>query len=146
MRPGIRRREIYQTMLRRLHHDQSGRFNVLHVLAIAILVGGGYALAMYYPPYYQFLSIRTAAEQVARSSTSTQWNDVQNKQWFDGEMDRIGAEYPTSRDLFFQRYDKGHVVLSFEYEYAIKHFFMKNPHVLRFEYRCVSRNGDCFED
>jgi len=143
MNLGSRRREGDHTMLRRLHSDQSGRFNFLHVLTIALLVGGGYALVLYYPPYYQFLKIRTAAEQVAKSATSSQFNDVQNKQWFDGEMDKIGVDYPRSEHLFFQRYDKNHVHLSFEYEFAVKHFFMGDPHVLPFQYECISRNGLC---
>ena len=131
-------------MLRRFHRDNAGKVNIVHFILLLAFIAGSYAVVMYYPPYVQFMKIRSAARQLAISSTSTTWNDDSNKSWYDAELKSIGAEYPTSRDLTYHRYNRDRVQVAFSYDYAVNHPLV-GPHVLHFTFRCVANNGICDE-
>jgi hypothetical protein len=133
-------------MFRRLHSDQDGKFNILHAILLLALVAGLYALALYYPPYMQFVKIRSFGREMAMKGSTTQMNDEKNKNYFDSQLRSIGVEYPTSRDITYHRYSPEKVQVAFEYEYAVKHFFMSEPHVLHFTVRCVASVGLCVEE
>jgi hypothetical protein len=130
-------------MLRRLHRDIHGRVNIVHyVLSIAVLAGV-YATFMYYPPYMQNFRIRTAARDLALQGSTIETDDGRNKAWFDSRMGEMGYEYPLARDLTYYRYDRDTVEVSFEYAYDVNHFFLGEPHTLRFMYRCKAHKGHC---
>jgi len=131
-------------MLRELHHDEAGRFNIVHAILIILFVAGSYLLAMYYPPYYQYYRIKTTAEQMALSATTSQRDDDRNKQWFDAEMEDIGAEFPKSYDLVYYRFNEEQVEVAFQYDYDVNHPFIE-PHRLHFNYRCMAVGGRCRE-
>ncbi len=131
-------------MLRRLHRDNRGKVNAVHIILVVLFIAVAYALVMYYTPYLQFMKIRSAARQLAITSSSTSWNDDKNKSWYDTELRNIGAEYPMSRDLAFHRFNERKVEVSFEYEYSVNHPLV-GPHVLHFTFRCVANDGICTE-
>ncbi len=132
-------------MLRRLHRDQRGKFNIVHAVLLIAFAAGAYATVMYYPPYVQYWKIRSKARQMALTASTTQMNDEKNKNYFDGEMRSIGVEYPTSRDITYHRYNPEKVQVAFEYEYPVKHLFMSQPHVLHFRVLCLAQAGMCVE-
>lgn len=131
-------------MIRKLHRDNSGKVNVVHIILVALFIAGAYALVMYYPPYLQFMKIRSAARQLAITSSSTNFNDDKNKSWYDTELRNIGARYPTSRDLTYHRFNERKVEVAFEYEYPVNHP-LAGPHILHFTFRCVANDGICDE-
>ncbi len=132
-------------MLRSLHRDTRGKVNVIHIVLGLLFVAGSYALVMYYPPFFQFLKIRSAAREMAMTASVGNINDDRHKSWFDGELKAIGAEYPTSRDLLYYRYKPNKVEVGFEYEYPVMHP-IAGPHVLFFTFRCVATDGACVEE
>jgi hypothetical protein len=131
-------------MLRSLHRDIHGKVNALHIVTVLLVAAGVYALVMYYPPYIQFMKIRSAAREMAQTASAGSANDERQKSWFDNELDAIGVEYPTSRDIVYHRYGPDKVQVSFEYEYEVAHPLV-GPHVLHFTFRCVANNGVCGE-
>lgn len=131
-------------MRRDLHHDEFGKFNIVHALFLAAFVAVSYILIMYYPPYMQFFRIKSAAEQMAMSASTGQADDKRNKAWFDTEMGDIGVDYPKSQDLVFYRYDAEQVEVAFQYDFEVNHPFVE-PHRLHFSYRCLAVAGRCRE-
>lgn len=131
-------------MLKTLHRDITGKANVVHIVLVLLFIAGSYALIMYYPPYVQFMKIRSAAKQLALTSTTTSMNDDKNKSWYDSELKGMGAKYPMSRDLLFHRYNEEKVEVGFEYDYSVEHP-LAGPHVLHFSYRCIATAGICDE-
>lgn len=132
-------------MLRSLHRDIHGRVNAVQIALVLLVLVGGYALVMYYPPYIQFVKIRSAAREMAKTATTGGGNDDRNKSWFDGELETMGVQYPTSRDLTYLRYKPDMVEVAFKYDYPVAHPLV-GPHVLHFTFRCVATDGMCEED
>jgi len=129
-------------MLRDWHRDEYGKFNIIHAILILLVVATAYTVGMYYPPYYQFIQIKTAAKETALKGSLDGQNDRRNKGWFDAEMENIDVEYPTSRDLVYYRYSPEQVEVAFEYDYDVNHPIV-GTHRLHFTYRCVAVQGRC---
>jgi len=131
-------------MLRSLHADVRGKVNALHIVLGLLFVAGVYSLVMYYPPVFQFMKIRSAARELARTASAGNANDERNKSWFDNELGSFGVTYPTSRDITFYRYKTDKVEVAFEYEYPVNHPLV-GPHTMHFSFRCVATGGICDE-
>ncbi len=130
-------------MLSRLHRDEAGKFNVVHVILLFVVGAALYGSIMYVPPYMQYFKIKTAAEELAKSGSTVDNNDERLKNWYDSRMKEIGAQYPMSEHLTYYRADNDNVTVGFEYEYEINHFWSDSPHILHFAYQCDAHLGHC---
>ncbi len=130
-------------MFARLHHDQAGKFNVVHVILLIVVSAAFYGSILYVPPYMQYWKIKQAAQELALTGSTIERNDERNKAWYDSRIREIGAEYPMSEHLTYRRIDYENVEVAFEYDYPIHLFWSKEPHVLHFTYQCYAKNGHC---
>ena len=130
-------------MFARLHQDQAGKFNVVHVLLLIVVSAALYASIMYIPAYLQFWKIKQAAQELALTGSTIERNDERNKSWYDSRMKEINVQYPMSEHLTYRRLDYENVEVAFEYDYPIKHFWSDQPHVLHFTFMCFAQNGHC---
>ena len=132
-------------MLAKLHRDIHGRVNVMHYLLAVVVFAGVYAVFMYYAPILHAYQIKSAAKDLALQGSTVESDDTRNKAWYDARMGELDLQYPLSYDLVYYRHDVDTVEVSYEYDHPIKHFFMSQPHVLHFEFRCKAYRGHCKE-
>ncbi len=128
-----------------LHRDVAGRVNALHYILALVAIVVCYGILMYYSPHLQFYKIRSAARDLALQGSTVELDDDRGKAAYNSRMGELGYEFPMSDDLTYYRHDRDTVEVSFDYEYEVKHFFQKEPHVLVFEFRCKAHQGYCEE-